>query len=324
MNRICRLLLPATTLLLAACADTADDGRVVGELASDRLELIAEVNEPILEILVAEGQRVSEGQLILRQDDSRARARLAEADAAVGQAQARLDELVRGPRQEQIMQARANLDGATRDVTFRETEFERARDLLARELGSREFNDRARANLDAANANVDLRRAQLQELLTGTTVEELAQAEQALLQAEARRDKALIDVERHRLYAPADGLFDSRLFEPGERPAAGQPVAIVLGGEQPFARIYVPERLRARVTPGVEARIHIDGLDDTVPGRVRWVASEAAFTPYFALTERDRGRLTFLAKVDITVNRDRLPDGVPVEVELLVAENAGE
>jgi len=322
MNRIWRFLLPATTLLIAACADPVDKNYIVGELASDRLELIAEFNEPILEILVAEGETVTAGQLILRQDDSRAQARLAEADAAVQQAQARLDELVRGPRQEQISQARANLDGAVRDAKFRQTEFVRAKDLLARELASAEFHDRAQANLDAANANLDLRRAQLQELLAGTTVEELAQAEHSLEQANARRDNARIDVDRHRLRAPADGLFDSRLFEPGERPAAGQPVAVMLGGEQPFARIYVPENLRVRVSPGLAAEIHVDGLATPVPGRVRWVASEAAFTPYFALTEHDRGRLTFLAKVDVMEDRDRLPDGVPVEVDLLLGDRA--
>ncbi|MDH4003314.1 MAG: hemolysin D, partial [Gammaproteobacteria bacterium] len=108
---------------LAACDNPDNLNVVVGELASDRIELIAEVNEPILEILVAEGEPVTAGQLILRQDDTRASARLREAEAAVGQAQARLDELVRGPRQEQIAQARANLAGANRDIEFRRTEF---------------------------------------------------------------------------------------------------------------------------------------------------------------------------------------------------------
>ena len=51
-------------------------------------------------------------------------------------------------------------------------------------------------------------------------------------------------------------------------------------------------------------------------GRVRWVANEAMFTPYFALTERDRGHLTYAAKIDIETDGDRLPDGVPVSVEL--------
>ena len=304
---------------LAACDNSNNLNVVVGELASDRIEIIAEVNEPILEILVAEGEPVTAGQLILRQDDTRASARLREAEAAVGQAQAKLDELVRGPRKEQIAQARANLAGANREIEFRRTQFQRAKDLLEKELASPETRDRAKAELDAAAANLELRKAQLEELLAGTTVEELAQAEQSLRQAQARRDSASVDVERHRLVAPVDGVFDSRLFEPGERPPAGQPLAVMLGGSQPYARIYVPERLRASVRPGTEARVAVDGLDTSIAGRVRWVAHEAAFTPYFALTERDRGRLTYLAKVDIEERPDRLPDGVPVEVELLLS-----
>ena len=307
-------------LSLAACDNSDNPNVVVGELASDRIELIAEVNEPILEILVAEGEQVTAGQLVLRQDDTRASARLREAEAAVGQAQARLDELVRGPRQEQIARARANLAGANRDLEFRRAEFQRAKDLLEKDLASPQARDRAKAELDAAEANLAFRHAELQELLAGTTVEELAQAEQSLLQAQARRDSASVDVERHRLVAPVDGIFDSRLFEPGERPPAGQPVAVMLGGSQPYARIYVPERLRARVRPGTDARIAVDGTGAPLTGQVRWVAHEAAFTPYFALTERDRGRLTYLAKVDIEQQRERLPDGVPVEVELLVPD----
>ncbi|MEM9209309.1 MAG: hypothetical protein AAGA61_08675, partial [Pseudomonadota bacterium] len=67
---------------------------------------------------------------------------------------------------------------------------------------------------------------------------------------------------------------------------------------------------------GTRARVYIDGQDEPLDGRVRWVASEAAFTPYFALTEHDRGRLSFLAKIDIDITGARLPDGVPVEIEL--------
>jgi HlyD family secretion protein len=305
---------------LAACDKSNNLNVVVGELASDRIELIAEVNEPILEILVAEGGRVTAGQLILRQDDTRASARLREAEAAVGQAQARLDELVRGPRQEQIAQARANLAGAERDIEFRRTQFQRAKELLQKELASPENRDRAKAQLDAAQASLELRKAQLEELLAGTTVEELAQAEQSLRQAEAKRDSASLDVERHQLVAPVDGVVDSRLFEVGERPPAGQPVAVMLAGNQPYARIYIPERLRASVRPGIDARIAVDGMGVSLDGSVRWVAHEAAFTPYFALTERDRGRLTYLAKIDIEQQQDRLPDGVPVEVELLLQD----
>ena len=285
----------AAAILVAAC-DSAEDGdRIVGELASDRIELTAEVAEPIIEILVAEGEAVAKGQVLMRQDASRADARLAEAEAALGQAQARLDELVRGPRSEQIAAARAAVDGARDDLAFRRSDYARVREIHEKNLASEELLDRAKAALDAAVSNDKRLRAQLQELLTGTTLEELAQAENAVKQAAARRDLLAVDRARHDITAPVDGIADSRLFELGERPNPGQAVMVVLGGDQVYARVYVPEQLRVHVTPGRDATIHVDGLAESIPGRVRWVASEAAFTPYFALTERDRGHLTYLA-----------------------------
>ena len=304
--------------VLAACGDGTNPNVAVGELASDRIELTAETNEPIVAILVAEGDRVTAGQVLVEQDARRATARLAEAEAALAQLQARLDELVRGPRAELIKAARANVEGATQDLAFRESELQRTRDVHARGLASPEALDRAQAELDASQANLKLRRAQLEELLAGTTIEELAQAEQAVKQASARRDAASVDVERAAIRAPVDGIADTRLFEIGERPNPGQPVMVVLGGDQPYARAYVPERLRVHVRPGSAVELRIDGLDEPVRGTVRWVAGEAAFTPYFALTERDRGRLTYESKIDLAVNGERLPDGVPVEAEFKV------
>jgi HlyD family secretion protein len=309
------LIALAALTFMTAC-DSADDvNRVVGELASDRIELTAESNEPIVEIAVVEGEMVSAGQILLRQDESRARARLVEAEASLLQQRARLDELVRGPRSEQIAAARANVEGATQDLVFRKSELERVNDVHKKGLASADALDRAKAALDAAQANLKLRKAELEERLAGTTIEELAQAEQTVQQAAARRDSAVIDLDRHTLRAPVDAVVDSRMFETGERPGPGQPVLILLAGVQPYARVFVPEVLRVRIRPGTQALIYVDGIGTPIDGRVRWVASEAAFTPYFALTERDRGRLSFVAKIDIAEERERLPDGVPVEVE---------
>jgi HlyD family secretion protein len=315
--RTCIALLVAV-LALAGCSNDEDPNRVVGELTSDRYELTAEVGEPITAILVAEGESVTAGQVLINQDDTRARARLAESDAALAQQQARLDELVRGPRSEQITAARANVEGATQELEFRQTEMTRIREIHARGLASPDLLDKASAALDAAQANLKLRLAQLEELLAGTTVEELAQAEQAVKQLAARRDAIRVDLDRHTIRAPVDGLADSRLFEFGERPAPGQPLMIVLGGDQAYARVFVPETIRVHVTAGTAAVIYVDGLDQPLEGRVRWVSSESSFTPYYALTEHDRGRLSYVAKVDIAGERDRLPDGVPVEVEFLI------
>jgi len=58
MNSRRHWLLIAGALALAACNVSTNDNRIVGELASDRIELTAEVAEPITEILVAEGEIV--------------------------------------------------------------------------------------------------------------------------------------------------------------------------------------------------------------------------------------------------------------------------
>ena len=311
-------ILAVAPLLLCACDATDGASRVVGELASDRVEIAAEVSEPIVDIVAAEGEAVSKGQVLVRQDTARAETRLAELEAALLQRQARLDELVRGPRSEQIAAARANAEGTARELAFRQTEVRRVRDVHARGLAPEEQLDSAKAALDAAQANHKLTLAQLEERLAGTTIEELEQAEQAVYQAMARRDSALIDLDRHDLKSPVNGILDSRIFEIGERPSAGRPVVVVLAGEQPYARVYVPERLRVHVRPGMKALIHVDGMDTAIDGRVRWVSSDPAFTPYYALTERDRGRLSYVAKVDIAEQRERLPDGVPVDVEFVI------
>jgi HlyD family secretion protein len=305
----------AATSTLTACGPSDDSQRAVGEMASERIELTAEFNETILEILVAEGESVTAGQVLLRQDDEKAQATLAEVEAQLLQSKARFDELLRGPRGEKIEAARATLEGATQDFEFRQTEQQRVQNIYQRGLTSPDTLDKANAAFDAAQATLKLRLAQLEELLAGTTIEELAQAEQAVKQAAARRDRVQIDVDRHALKAPVDGVVDSRLFELGERPGAGQPMLVMLGGKQAYARVYVPELLRVHISAGVRAQILVDGLDTPITGRVRWVASESTFTPYFALTERDRGRLSFIAKIDISEIRERLPDGVPVEVE---------
>jgi HlyD family secretion protein len=313
-----------TPLILPACQPSGDDQLMVGQLESDRIELTAEFSEPIISRSVMEGDRVSAGSVIIEQDLTRASAKVRQAEATVSQYQARLDELTRGPRKEQIVAAQANVDGATKDLAFRHANLERIQELIDRELASPVDLDRAQSELDISEANFEFTTAQLSALLTGTTIEELNQAQAAVEIAKALLDQATIDLDRLTTVAPVDGVVDSFLFEPGERPNKGQPMVIMLAGQQPYARIYVPASVRASVAPGDKVDVFVYGIDQPIAGRFRWIASEAAFTPYFALTEHDRGRLTYLAKVDIDVDGARLPDGITVEVVLVSAGDGSE
>ncbi|HNP35305.1 MAG TPA: HlyD family efflux transporter periplasmic adaptor subunit [Woeseiaceae bacterium] len=310
-----RIFVVLIALVLSACARD-DNSRIVGTTASDRISLIAEFSEPITEIAVAEGEQVVAGQVLLRLDTARAEATLAQAKAVADKADAALAELVSGPRAEKIRAARASVDGARQQLSYRSADFKRIQEIREKNLASAEALDTARASLDTAQANFDLFTAQLQELLQGTRVEQLSQAEAEVQLARARVDSARINLDRHTIKAPVDGVTDSRLMELGEQPIPGQAVMIMLSGKQSYARVYVSEDLRVQVRPGDGARVFVDGIDRPLRGKVRWVSSDAAFTPYYALTERDRGRLSYEAKIDIIDDIERLPDGVPLEVEL--------
>ena len=221
-SKIMSLGVSLTMLMLVACDSQDENQRIVGQLESDRIEITAEVSEPIIERAVTEGQSVDAGHLLIRQDTARIESRIAEAKANELQARARLDELIRGPRKELIVAAQAIVRGARDELEFRETDLDRAQQVHELNLTSSELRDRAKAARDNAKANLENLKARLDELLTGTTPEELRQAEEALSQADARLASLNIDLKRHSSTAPVASVVDSLLFEVGERPAIGQ------------------------------------------------------------------------------------------------------
>jgi HlyD family secretion protein len=318
-RRRARLALAAAAT--AACAGwlgCGDDGdaTAVGTLERDRLELVAEASEPVVARPFPEGAQVDAGDLLVRLDPTRAEAAVRQAEGARARAAARLAELVRGPRPERIAEARARLEGAEGRLATARRDLARARDLAARGVASSQEMDRQQAAFDEALAARDAARANLAALVEGTTAEELDQAEAAVAEAEAALAEARLRLERLEVRAPVAGRLDALPFELGERPPAGGVVAVLLADARPYARVYVPESVRARVGPGTPATIRVDGVDEPLRGRVRTVSSDASFTPYFALTERDRGRLVYLAKVDLLEPRAHaLPTGVPLEAE---------
>jgi HlyD family secretion protein len=308
------LLVAAGSTLLCGCDWNTVDSSAVGTLERDRIDLVAEASEPILEILVREGERVRSEQPLLRLDARRLSAELERAKAARDRARAVLAELERGPRAERIAEARARLAGAESLLVTRQRELERARALRKRGIDPQAQLDIAQAQYDEALARRDEAQATLEALVEGATEEEIRQARASVAEAEAAVEAIRVSVERLTVRAPVEGLVDALPFEVGARPPAGGVVAVMLTNGAPYARVYVPEQIRVHVKPGTEARVRVDGIAEPFEGRVRTVSTEATFTPYLALTERDRGRLSYVAEVDLIDDEARdLPTGVPVE-----------
>jgi HlyD family secretion protein len=307
--------LTIAALCLAAGLNTACDdsnGNVmVGTLERDRIELKVESNEPIAAIHVEDGQAVGAGELVMEQH----RARLDQAAAQRDLAMARLAELRRGPREEAIREAQARLKASEVLTVNAGANLERAREIFERKLSDQATLDDARTAWETAGALEQAEREALAALLHGTTVEELEQAQAALDAAQAQVRQAQLDLERLQTRAPVAGRIDKVLYELGERPAPGATVAVLLDTARNFARVYVPEHLKARVTPGQRLDVSVDGVASALPGTVRWVSADASFTPYFALTEHDRSRLSYLAEIDLEGAQD-LPSGLPLQARV--------
>lgn len=309
-------LLSLVCFVASGCQHDNSPLPIVGTLERDRLELIAESQERIVEVFVTEGEWVTSGDPLVRLNSSLYDAELEAAMASRERAQQRLAELVRGPRQERIQDARARLDGATDQLQTQRREYDRIDDLVAEQVATQSDLDRAFAARQSAQTEHDRAEAALAELLEGTTREELAQARASVAESSASLRRLQEIASRLLIRAPRDGVIDALPFKLGERPPKGASVVVMLVDSAPYARVYVPEPIRARVAAGLEARVAIDGVEGTFDGTVRYVASEASFTPYFSLTQRDRSRVSYVAEITLTGEEARqLPTGLPVEVD---------
>ena len=301
----------------AGCSRGYRDGEVLGTLERDRLELVAESNERIVELPVPEGDRVPAGALLARQEAGTMEPRLEQSRASVAEAERHLEELVNGPRAREVDEARATLKGAEGQLASEQREFERVRKLVDRKLLPDSDLDLASARRDTALAARDEARARLRLLNEGTRAEQIAQARAAVERAKAALAELELTARRYAVRAPRPGLVEALPFEIGERPPVGAPLAILLADGAPYARVYVPEPLRAAYTPGSTVAVHVDGVSEALAGKVRYVSAQASFTPYYALTQEDRSRLAYLAEVTLEgAAAEKLPAGVPVQVRL--------
>ncbi len=303
----------AIALALAACGNGGD--ALLGTLERDRVELVAEAQEPIVEVTVREGDTVEEGQLLLRLDPAAATARLEQARANAAQAERRHAENLAGARKEQVNQARAVAAGAAARADAESKEFERIEKLVADRMLPANALDKQRALKDSAIADERAAHDRLAELVNGTRSEVIEQSAAALAAARAQVAELELSLERHSVRAPRTGIVDALPYKLGERPPKGAPVIVLLAAGQPYARVYIPETRRAAVSAGTPATVAIDGTDHPWKATLRYVSSEAAFTPYYALNARERGRLAYLAEVVlIEPEAAGLPTGMPVEV----------
>ena len=189
--------------------------------------------------------------------------RLDQARAAVAEAERRLEDLVSGPRAREIDEARAALGGrrehaahAGAGVHARRVAGRRSKLVSASEL------DRARATRDQARASRDSGARPR----SGCCAKARAPSSSREARAAVERERAgLAQLESVRRALP--GARAARRAGRGTavqagRAAAGRAplVAVMLADGVPYARVYVPEPLRAAFHAGAEVSVTVDGV----------------------------------------------------------------
>ncbi|HEY6527826.1 MAG TPA: HlyD family efflux transporter periplasmic adaptor subunit [Cellvibrionaceae bacterium] len=289
------------------------DEAAFGTTEYDVIRLTSTASETISAIPVHEGQMVAAGTVLIQLDTRRAEKQLKQAQAQLHLAESVLDELTRGNRKQTIAAAQAELTAARAHAHNSDKQAARAQALRASNaLSLSDFEtiiserDRTAAQLIMAQKNLEL----LQE---GNRSEQLTQAQAQVDAAAAQLELQRQFMNELTIKAPADGQIDDLPYHVGERVFTGALLGSLLKGEQAYGRMYIPEQHRAALKIGDELMLHINGIEKPMQGKIRSIANEPAFTPYFALNQKERSRLVYLTEIELAQTENKIPAGLPVQ-----------
>lgn len=248
---------------------STDNAYVRGDVTS----LAPKVAGYVTAVEVEDNQTVRAGDVLFRIDDRDYRARLAQAEANVDAARARLTNVDAERRLQLalIRQAEAQRRASVAELNLAVRASDRRRELirsnavsLAQVDESDAARSRAEAGLSAAAATVE---AQQQRLSVLAAQREAADA--ALAQARAARDLAQIDLDSTVVRAPVGGVVGNRQVRIGRLVAPGVPLLDIVPVDDLWLVANFKETQIERIRPGQRVRITIDGFpNETVAGEV--------------------------------------------------------
>ena len=318
-------------LAVAACNRAPDDkaGRVSGYVEATEVRVAPEVGGRLLEVAVAEGDRINAGDLVARIDASDAELAVRRAQAERDQARAQLALLRAGSRPEDIRQASSQMQSAQADVRGAQAELEAAvadlerfENLLKVNAGSVKQRDDARTRRDVAQSRVRAaqERAQagadaLARLRAGARPQEIDAAAARVAAVDAQIASLQKTADDAILKSPVSGIVTAKMLDAGEMAAPRMPIAVITDLDHAWANLYVDERLVPELKIGQAATIVTDA-GQRLPGTITFISPKAEFTPRNVQTAEERSKLVYRVKVTTDNKAGVLKPGMPVEAEL--------
>ncbi len=253
-----------------------------GRLEADEIDINTKFAGRIAELNAEIGDMVSAGQVVARMDTRDLQEQLSKAKAQVRQAQRAIGE------------ANASLEQQRTQQTLAAQELERTAGLLKNGFATKELFDQRRQALDGANAG--LRAA----------TERVAQTEHALEASQHDVGLMIVNIQDNDLVAPRDGRLQYRIANIGEVLPAGGKVFTMLDISYVYMDIYLPAPESGKIKVGSDARIVLDAYPKMpIPAKVSFLASHAQFTPKTVETQSERDKLMFRIRVRIDPERSR-------------------
>jgi HlyD family secretion protein len=308
---------------LSRPATEGKDLVLYGNVDLRQVSLAFNGSERIAKLNVEEGQLVNAGDVLGELDTKTLTLRLAQSRAQAAAQEQVLARLQAGSRPQELAQSRARTAQVQADADLARQQLERVQSVFKESSGravSQQDIDNAQGKLKAAQAQLDAARKAQELVHIGPRREDIAQA-RAQLDA-ARADIAVMEhqLSEAQLKAPIRAVVRARLMEPGDMAAPQRPVYTLAITNPKWVRTYVKESDLGRIKPGMAATIRIDSQQETIAGKIGYISSVAEFTPKTVQTEELRTALVYEVRVLADDQADRLRMGMPATVRIVPAQ----
>ena len=312
--------------VVRASAQSSDVGGVVLSasgyiVAHHKINLNSKVTGRVKWIGVEKGDKVQEGQVLVRLEDDEFRAQYEQAKGAAENARAYLEELQNGSRPEEIQQAQHNLDEARATLVNDKLTLDRTRDLANQGVVSKQAFDDATAKFEADQQRVNSLEKVFQLSRIGPRKEEIARARGALAQAQGQADYAKSLLDATVIRAPVTGTILERAAEKGELVTSGF-ASTAEGGPQGLVvsladlndlqvELDIAQDDFARLGPKQKGIVTVDAYPD-----LKWDGIIAEISP-----QANRAKATVQVKVQILNPDAHLRPDMNATVKFLADEN---
>ena len=312
--KVARSLLSLIPLLLgASCTLNTDKPDGSGTIECTQVRVAPEVGGRLATLLLKEGDSVTNGQVLATIDPLAYKLRRDESLAAQTLAQAQLDLMLAGSRDEDILRARAQVREAKSLADTAVRDSQRIESLFAQGSVTLKQRDDAAASVERTSAALAATEQQLSRLVKGNRQEDIRAAQAAVDLAKTRLAQAEKTLADCVIYAPLSGVITLKSAEPGEMVASGTPVATLSRLDEVWLSLYLPETRLHDVVIGQKVTVRVDGATERHEGTVTFISPEAEFTPRNVQTPDERVKLVYRIKVTLPNPTGVFKPGMPAD-----------